>query len=618
MATEGTLVHRSPNTSLLVKTLCYLSVVSACVLLLSPTAVFSVVRACTLNVYYAVIGDGNASASEQAPASKHKDSGVDDPISQVNSVVAEGNRLTSLSDPITGNPIDHPPRSVFDGYPLEAYKTATAEIRERINQEHILFTLKFTIIGGILLALFSMSKSEHFEAFIQRRRTAVFFSAALLTSSVVDIRLRFDIQMVETIGKWVRHIETRLHDPQILGYQPWESFLHREMFGLGMPVMRSFSLSLTALLYLVTVYTFVILPRGAYEGTRRIIRGCIVVMFALLAFVGGTYERNVWPISVGIAAVGVLFLFAALQLKKRRDGVLNVVAPIVARLEQTAFDRRLAGAPQNVGQPPESEAPPAAPTPGESPPTLTELSDAISAIAETRRRQRLEEKERQRVTCAARVTTLEQTMADAKESGRLEQQTRELAEAKASLEAATRDYEREVADLTPDAAAEEVVKRARIYVEWVDRVRNPRQYLKKVLQGIPDTTEESLTTLYERLQAASVPERNALAFCYTLHESARRFEGALTGWVDSYSNWVTFLINRGRWRRLERLISEDADEAEAAEDFLWNVYFDIQAALRAGGLRRSPLVIDIPSEVPAPRASLRSGKFFAVPDEATK
>jgi hypothetical protein len=456
-------------------------------------------------------------------------------------------------DCLTGNAIEYPdlPSGV---YAIEAYKTATMEIRDRINQEQILFALKFTIVGGILLALFSMSKSDQFESFIQRRRTAVFFSAALLTSSVIDIRLRFDIQMVEALGKWIRLVEANLHNTGLLRYPPWETFLQNEMYGLGMPIMRSFSLSLTALLYLVTVYTFVILPRGGYEGTRRIFRACALVMFALLAFLGASYEKRSWHIAIIIASIGFAALSIALGLKKRRSGILRVIGPLLERLEYAQQESANAAAP---------------------------AEEMVRGIA-----------------TAKATAELAKTAAKlARERGG--RQAIEAAEAEVIL--AWQKHDRLAKQLKTEREAQEFVTRARRYANWVSRLREPRTYLCKILGDVPASITIERADLkekiYARLREASVPEANIPAIWDTLVKAQERAGNCkLSAIVKSYTTWFVWKLLRSDWSTLQRLLSEDVDEVESAEDYLWKVYFDIQLALRTGGLRRWPLTIVIPAD----------------------
>lgn len=532
-----------PTTSRTVKLLCYISALAAWILLLNPKSTYlvalSTIRSATNSTKSLLLGKGTGD----------KDRDFDD-SSQ------EASKPAPRIQCLTGNVLD-PPELSQRSYPLEAYRTATAEVRERINQEQILFALKFTIVGGILLALFSMSKTEQFERFIQRRRTAVFFSAALLTSSVIDIRLRFDIQMVEILGKWMKQAESNLHNQDALGYPGWETYLEKAMRGLGLPVMRCFSLSLTALLFLVTVYIFVILPRGSYEGTRRIFRACALVMFALLAFLGGSYEKGTWHIALGISLLGFLALVIAMSLKKQRDDVVKIVGPLVRRLRYPCADSK------------------------NSPDSAHAVSLRIA-------------------TTQASLNAFRQSATDARMQGRRE----EMEKSDAAAIRAEKELEQLAKELKSEQEAQDFVNNATRYVQWVSRLRNPRKFLSNMLEGLHPIQDEknsaenkTRSEVEARLRGASVPEES-IPRIWDILVTSQKHVGAhkLSEFVDSFSTWFWWHIPRSDWKRLRNLLSEDVDEVESAEDFLWKVYFDIQLSLRTGGLRRWPLTINVPAE----------------------
>jgi len=199
-------------------------------------------------------------------------------------------------------------------YSLETYRIVTWEIKERVNQETTLTFLKIAILGSTMFALFSLVKSERYETYIQRHRAAVFFSAALLASGMIDARLRFNTKMLEILGEWIKRAEA-LHDASFLDYQSSQTFPQREL-------LRSFPSLVTVLLYASMVYAFVILPRKGDEGALRVVGAGALFMFATLTLIGFTYEGHLWAISLTIARIGFGALFFALILK--RDGAPRV------------------------------------------------------------------------------------------------------------------------------------------------------------------------------------------------------------------------------------------------------------------------------------------------------
>jgi hypothetical protein len=255
-------------------------------------------------------------------------------------------RPLSADDPSTfsvGRPFGSD--STFDDQlEIEAYKSATAEIRERLSHESTLYAFKFLIVAGILLTLLKLSKGdEEFESFVQKRRAAVFFSATLLAVVVVDVSARFNLRMVENLGHWIWCLE-RDHRSAL-----WEHFLPDLLSPLSswsMPLMRNVSLFLTALLYIVNLLIFVVLPSGAHRDTRRVIMLTGALMFGVLATIGLSYgSRGRPPIVsayvVSLACVGWGCLYLALRVKRSTCDVVYVVLPIIQRrLEKADPNRR--------------------------------------------------------------------------------------------------------------------------------------------------------------------------------------------------------------------------------------------------------------------------------------
>ena len=168
---------------------------------------------------------------------------------------------------------------------LETYKTVTAEIKERISQEHVLAAFKFTIIGAILWFIFSLVRQASYETLFRQRRTALFFSAAIIVSALIDFSIRFDLKMIENLGDWVWCFENKNHTGLL-----WEHFLPMKLDMAWYPVVRGGSLLFTPLLYGVTLYLFLLLPDGADRRTVNVIQTSTIALFAALFFVAGPCE----------------------------------------------------------------------------------------------------------------------------------------------------------------------------------------------------------------------------------------------------------------------------------------------------------------------------------------
>jgi hypothetical protein len=308
-----------------IKGLCFSSAFIACVLLLRPASFYDM--ATSLWNGPTKIESNTASLDTAAP---------DASFTGTDNEETAPSRQNSAGQDLVRPQTEHRELTVSQNLVIEEYKKVTAEIQERIYQEQILFALKFTIIGGILLALFQLSKREDFEEFIQRRRAAVFFTAALLASVIIDVRLRFDLKVVETLGSYCTNLATQYPDMR----NGWEMLFKKEMDRSVFPLMRNFSLSLTALIYSVTVYLYIILPSGAHRDTWKVVKPAAILIFVLLTIVGVSYSRQ-GEIGNAIASIvlgvlGLACLWVAFALKAKTAGVIEVVGKIVYRLSGDA------------------------------------------------------------------------------------------------------------------------------------------------------------------------------------------------------------------------------------------------------------------------------------------
>jgi hypothetical protein len=218
------------------------------------------------------------------------------------------------------------------------YDTAVQEIRERLGNENVLFALKFTLIGAIMWVLFSLFNRDKgsgmaFERFVQKRRVAVFFVAALLCSAIVDTRLRFNAKVIESLGDWVWCVEiykraTVSSDASLPQY--WEHFLHLQLLMGSYPILRYLCHLLTAIMYAVTLYLFVVMPRTVNRSAKRMITTGGGLFFLLLLFVSVSYEplklydRTGKPLPFfdgGLPSILVGILFAWVGTRTLRRGL---------------------------------------------------------------------------------------------------------------------------------------------------------------------------------------------------------------------------------------------------------------------------------------------------------
>lgn len=112
--------------------------------------------------------------------------------------------------------------------PAAEYLTVTTEIRGRVEHEHLLFALKFALVGGILFAALQGILARPGGVTLERTSfTALVVWAAVLAAALVDLRIAANQEFIRSLGRCVRRYEELQFgvDAATLG---WEGFLARE------------------------------------------------------------------------------------------------------------------------------------------------------------------------------------------------------------------------------------------------------------------------------------------------------------------------------------------------------------------------------------------------------
>jgi len=234
-----------------------------------------------------------------------------------------------------------------EGFISEEYKSAAEEIRTRIGQEEILFGLKFSLVGAIMAVLFSMFKKQErdfFEKLVQKRRAAAFFAAALFTAAIIDMRLRFNDKIIESLGHWVWCVERTFpqHWGAGHGIPPWENFLFLQLDKGANPLMRYSSHLLTSLLYGVAVYLFIVMPRTVNRSTRAMLTHSGAVFFAILVSIALSHDcpyGHDWTLlgsagTVVVGAAALMFLSEAYRLRFVTSNACQLTARMVRHAEK--------------------------------------------------------------------------------------------------------------------------------------------------------------------------------------------------------------------------------------------------------------------------------------------
>lgn len=191
------------------------------------------------------------------------------------------------------------------------HETIVSEIRLRLEQEHLLFTLKFGLVGAILWAFlqtaFKQEKSE-----LERTPFAALAAwAAVIAAAIVDLRAMSNQAFIVALGGWSRQYEqlTLGANGTPLG---WEAFLADNLLSRSFyPALRVNSQILTALLFCVTAYVFLFRPEGDNDprtarisGTGGIVAVSIMTM-AALSLRPASLAMAIY-LTVGILAIGLV------------------------------------------------------------------------------------------------------------------------------------------------------------------------------------------------------------------------------------------------------------------------------------------------------------------------
>ena len=211
------------------------------------------------------------------------------------------------------DPAVHPEKAALDEGAREflkiQYGTAIGEIQKRLDSEQVLFGLKFTLIGAIMVALFGLIRRDllagektpgrdkapdqekaparetalpSIKALKESPIAAAFFWASVVVAAIIDARIQFNAAFIATLGTWIRTVEMTLLDPASqLG---WEHFLtkHGLLGKASYPFVRMSWGLVTWLLFAVTVVILHPTTAGGDPGgsdTRKINRA-----FSLFAF----------------------------------------------------------------------------------------------------------------------------------------------------------------------------------------------------------------------------------------------------------------------------------------------------------------------------------------------
>jgi len=183
------------------------------------------------------------------------------------------------------------------------HEAIVAEIRLRIEQEHLLFALKFVLVGGILWAFLQTAFRQTTSGFERTPFAALAAWAAVVAASIVDLRAMANQTFLVTLGGW-----TRQYEQLTLGSNGaqfgWEAFLADNLLSKShYPALRVNGQILTALLFCVTALLFLVRVEGDNDPyTARISGACGIVAICIMTMAAFSLRPARMAIAINIAA----------------------------------------------------------------------------------------------------------------------------------------------------------------------------------------------------------------------------------------------------------------------------------------------------------------------------
>jgi hypothetical protein len=157
------------------------------------------------------------------------------------------------------------------------------EIRRRIEHEHLLFSLKFVLVGGILYALLQGVFGRG-EGRIERTAfAALIVWAAVIAAAIVDLRTMANQSFLVTLGGWSRQYEELRVGPNAVNLA-WEAFLANNLLSQPhYPALRVSGQILTALLFAFSGSLFLVPKESDNDPATALVSGtCAIVSIGLM------------------------------------------------------------------------------------------------------------------------------------------------------------------------------------------------------------------------------------------------------------------------------------------------------------------------------------------------
>ena len=202
------------------------------------------------------------------------------------------------------------------------HDVVVSEIKMRLEQEHLLFSLKFGLVGAILWA-FLQTPSKTGTRVDTTPFAALAAWSAVVAASIVDLRVMANQSFLVTLGGWTRQYEQLALGPNgaPLG---WEAFVADNLLSQPYyPALRVSGQILTALLFCVTSSIFLMRPEGNTDArTIRISGAGAIVSIFIMTMAAISMRRNRYAVllyvAAGLVAAGVAVFLARASLERNR------------------------------------------------------------------------------------------------------------------------------------------------------------------------------------------------------------------------------------------------------------------------------------------------------------
>jgi hypothetical protein len=206
----------------------------------------------------------------------------------------ESGRRIPESTVAAWNTLDVDARQFLD----KEHDNVVAEIGHRIEHEHLLFTLKFVLVGGILYALLQGAFGRGEKRIEKTAFAALIVWAAVIASAIVDLRIMANQSFLVTLGGWSRQYEELRVGANGVDLA-WEAYLANNLLSQPhYPALRVSGQILTALLFAFSGSLFLLSEKSDNDPEIALVSGsCAVLSIGLMTVA-----------AISLRARGVAFL----------------------------------------------------------------------------------------------------------------------------------------------------------------------------------------------------------------------------------------------------------------------------------------------------------------------